>query len=139
MSPDPLLLNLHIAVTIAMAGILWVVQLAVYPLFGTVGRADFAGYHRRYTTGIGYVVGPLMAIEVLTAAALLWQGFRPVPFVASLALLAVNWVSTAAVQVPLHHRLARGYELPAHRRLVRSNWVRTIAWTARAGLVWSLI
>jgi hypothetical protein len=53
----------------------------------------------------------------------------------SLGLLAVNWLSTAAVQVPLHGRLAREYEEQAHRALVRTNWVRTAAWTARGALV----
>lgn len=139
MTPSPSLLAVHVAATAAMAGVLWVVQLAVYPQFNAVGPAGFACYHRRYTAGIGPVVGPLMLVEAGTAAALCWSGFRPALFLLSLAFLAVCWVSTAAVQVPLHHRLARGYEERAHRRLVRSNWVRTIAWTARAGLVLVLI
>jgi uncharacterized membrane protein len=133
------LLPAHLAATVAMAGVLWVVQLAVYPLFNAVGAAGFTEYHRRYTNRIGLIVLPLMLIEAVTAAALLWSGFGAGLFRASLALLAVNWLSTAIVQVPLHRRLSRGYEAPAHRRLVRSNWIRTLAWTARAGLVLSLI
>lgn len=122
-----------------MAGVLWVVQLAVYPLFHAVGPTGFAGYHRRYTSGIGRVVVPLMITEAATAAAVAWAGFRPGPFLASLPLLAINWVSTAALQVPLHHRLARGYDAAAHRLLVRSNWIRTVAWTARVALVLAVI
>ena len=53
----------------------------------------------------------------------------------SLCLLAVVWISTFAVQVPLHRRLAEGYDAARHRRLVLSNWIRTLAWTARAVLV----
>lgn len=139
MSTLPLLLSLHAAATLALAGVLWVVQLAVYPHFDAVGEAGFTRYHRRYTTGISWVVVPLMLTEACTAALLLWRGFHPLAFTLSLALLALNWVSTAALQVPLHHRLSRGYDGPAHRRLVRSNWIRTLAWTARAGLVLSLI
>jgi hypothetical protein len=134
-----LLLSAHVAATLAMGGVLWVVQLAIYPLFSAVAPSGFVGYHRLYTARIGLVVAPFMAVEALTAAALLWNGFRPTPFVVSLVLLAVVWTSTAAVQVPLHHQLARGFDDAAYRRLVRTNWIRTVAWTARAGLVLSLM
>ena len=53
----------------------------------------------------------------------------------SLGLLAVIWISTAAVQVPLHGRLEREFTPEAHRMLVRTNWVRTAAWTARGAMV----
>ena len=53
---------------------------------------------------------------------------------AGLALLAVIWLSTALVQVPLHRRLQGGFDAAAHRRLVRTNWLRTAAWTLRAAL-----
>lgn len=132
------LLSLHLAVTGALAAILWVVQLAVYPLFDAVGRDGFAAYHRRYTAGIARVVGPLMLTEAGTAVLLWLGGLRGPVFLGSLVLLAVAWISTAAVQVPLHRRLTAGYEAGAHRRLVRTNWLRTGAWTARALLVWSL-
>jgi hypothetical protein len=131
------LTTLHLLAAAMMAGVLWVVQLAVYPLFDGVG-AGFGPYHRRYTAGMGLVVGPLMVLELATAAALWALGLRGAVFGASLLLLAGVWVITFAVQVPLHRRLAGGYDPAAHRRLVRSNWVRTIAWTARAGLVAAL-
>ena len=40
----------------------------------------------------------------------------------------------ALVQVPLHRRLQGGFDAAAHRRLVRTNWLRTAAWTLRAAL-----
>jgi hypothetical protein len=39
------------------------------------------------------------------------------------------------LQVPLHTRLARGFDPAAHRQLVRTNWLRTLAWTLRALLL----
>ena len=59
--------------------------------------------------------------------------------VAGLALLATIWISTAAVQVPLHRRLAAGFDHRLARRLVRTNWTRTLAWTARSGLALALL
>ena len=125
----------HLAATLAMTGILWVVQLAIYPLFDRIGPGDFPGYHRRYTARIGWVVGPLLLLEAGTAAGLWLAGGRHPMFLISLALLAAAWISTLAVQVPLHRKLAAGYDAGNHRRLVGTNWVRTVAWTGRAGLL----
>ena len=44
-------------------------------------------------------------------------------------------MSTALVQVPLHDRLRAHYTDIAARRLVATNWIRTIAWSLRAALV----
>jgi hypothetical protein len=125
----------HVAATVAMAGVIWVVQLAIYPLFFAIGPREFPAYHRRYTLRIGAVVVPLMAAETATAAAGWFAGWRGPAFSASLGLLAVTWVSTFAMQVPLHRKLAGGFDAANHRRLVVTNWVRTLAWTLRAGLV----
>lgn len=127
--------SLHVAATLAMAGALWVVQIAIYPLFSAIGRDDFPGYHRRYTRRMGCVVAPLMLLEAGTALLLWWAGAGSPGLALSLGLLAVAWVSTLAVQVPLHRRLATGYDTGLHQRLVLSNWIRTLGWTARAALV----
>ena len=121
-----------------MGGVLWAVQLAIYPLFDGVGRDEFVAYHQRYTRGIGFVVGPLMLVEVLSAAWLLLHGLRAAPFVASLGVLAALWACTAFVQVPLHNRLGRSYDAEAQRRLVATNWFRTLGWTARVALLLAL-
>ncbi|MEQ1727476.1 MAG: hypothetical protein ABL982_03770 [Vicinamibacterales bacterium] len=51
--------------------------------------------------------------------------------VAGAVLLAIIWASTALLQVPAHNRLERGFDADVHRRLVRTNWIRTVCWTAR--------
>lgn len=127
--------TVHVAATVAMAGVLCVVQLAIYPLFAAIGPQEFPAYHRRYTWRIGAVVAPLMVTEAATAAAGWFAGWRSPAFSASLALLVVTWVSTFALQVPLHRRLSGGFDAAVQRRLVATNWVRTLAWTLRAGLV----
>jgi hypothetical protein len=125
----------HVVVTAAMAGVLWVVQLAIYPLFDALGAERFPSYHRRYTAAIMAVVGPLMALEVASAVWLLVQGVRGPLFLGSLAALVTIWLMTFAVQVPLHRRLAQGYDAETHRQLVLTNWFRTVAWTVRAAMV----
>ena len=52
-----------------------------------------------------------------------------------LVLVGVIWLSTIFVQAPLHGRLGGGFDAGLHRRLVVSNWVRTVAWALRGLLV----
>ena len=125
---------LHDAVTWYMVGVIWLVQLAQYPMFEHLDRAAFIKAHNLHTTGMGWVVGPVMVLELVLAGALLWR--RPGAATAcGFALVALLWGLTFLVMVPLHDRLAReGFSLGVVRALVRWNWPRTIAWTLR-GLI----
>jgi hypothetical protein len=126
------------AATFAMTGVIWLVQLVQYPGFGRVGAAEFADFHRHHCRAIGWVVGPLMVLELLTALALAATG-EPLWFWRlMLGALVVIWLSTALWQGPGHGRLAREGPRPdLIRALVRGNWLRTILWSARSGgLVW---
>lgn len=125
----------HAGVTFALAGLIWTVQAAIYPQFAAVGRDAFVDYHRRYVRGITAVVAPLMFVEVITAALLFAQGVRGPLFLGSLVPIAMVWLVTIAVEVPLHRRLAGGFDAEAHRQLVLTNWARTLGWTARAVMV----
>ncbi|MBA4135826.1 MAG: hypothetical protein C0518_00755 [Opitutus sp.] len=126
---------IHAAATAALAGLVWVVQLAVYPLFDAIGADRFAAYHRRYVRAVTFVVAPLIGAELVTAGLLFWLGVRGPLFLGSLVLIAMNWAVTFAVEMPLHRRLATGYNAEAHRQLVFANWSRTLAWTARAVMI----
>lgn len=116
--------------TVVMVGIIWFVQVVHYPMFALVGSREFPVWQRRNTRRTGYVVGPPMLVELGSATALLiMRGDRLA--VTGAVLLAVIWASTALLQVPAHNRLERGFDARVHRRLVRTNWVRTVCWTAR--------
>jgi hypothetical protein len=131
-------LLLHVAVTLAMVGLIWFVQVVHYPLMARVGRDEFAQYesdHQRLTTR---VVAPLMLTEMATAVLLVLR--RPVGIGVAVpalgfALLGFIWLLTFAVQVPQHARLASGFDARVQQRLVHGNWYRTTAWTARGLLV----
>jgi hypothetical protein len=122
----------HAAATLFMAGLIWFVQIVHYPLFGRVGAAESAAYGREHARRTGWVAGPAMLVELVLALALAARGGALAW--AGLALLGVIWASTALVQVPLHRRLAAGPDPAARLQLVRTNWIRTAAWTARAVL-----
>jgi hypothetical protein len=137
-----ILLLVHAAATLALFGVILVVQWVHYPLFRRVGAEGFAAYQAEHMRRITPIVAPLMTAELGTAVALVWAPPPPVPVwaaVAGLGLVGAIWATTALVQVPLHRRLTDGFDATAHRRLVRTNWARTGAWAVRAGLVlWML-
>ena len=124
--------------TLAMVGVIWIVQVVHYPLFAGVGGAGWAAYEAGHQSRITLVVGPLMLIELVTAVWLVLERPAALPagaVVLGAALVGLIWASTAFVQVPLHNALGGTFDADAHARLVATNWVRTVAWTARGGLV----
>lgn len=124
--------------TCFMTGLIWLVQLVHYPLLGEVGVASFGRYHAEHVRRIGPIVAGLMLIELFSAGGLIVVRPSGIPVwlaIAGFAAVTITWISTAAVQVPLHGRLATGFDPVAHRQLVRSNWVRTISWTAHSAIV----
>jgi hypothetical protein len=127
------LLAAHAFVTLFMTGLIWFVQVVHYPLFDRVGKSDFAAYEKQNTRRTGWLVGGPMVIELGLAATLAWSPGGTAAW-CGLALLGIIWLSTTVGQVPMHRRLERGFDQAAHRRLVRGNWVRTIAWSLRGVL-----
>ncbi|MCA9313969.1 MAG: hypothetical protein H6806_01745 [Planctomycetes bacterium] len=132
----------HAAVTLLLTGLIWTVQIVHYPLMDGIGTEAFVAWHRRHTRAITWLVGPLMLAELGLAIALpfLKPAGVPEPWTwLGLALLLQIHAVTVLVSVPCHERLAEGFDATAHRRLVRSNWLRTLAWTARAGLAIAMV
>lgn len=134
---DLWLLLLNSVATWAMVGLIWFVQRVHYPLLALVGsdRArPIAIEHQRRTA---QVVGLPMAIEGVTTLGLL--AWHPDEIAAgwvwvNAVLLAVALASTVLLSVPLHTRMAETPDDSVGRRLVITNWPRTIAWSARGVL-----
>lgn len=132
-----MLLILHAAVTWALVGLIWTIQLVHYPLFARVGGPGWSGYEREHQTRVTSLVGPLMLAELLSAG---WLGVHPPADLPGwslwlgLALVLAIWISTGLVQSPLHGRLSGAFDARLHAHLVAGNWFRTLAWTLRGGL-----
>lgn len=135
--PSTLLLILNIFSTLFMTGLIWFVQVVHYPLFSEVGKEGFIAYQEKHQWRTTWVVGPPMLIEAFTSVLLV--RYPPIPNT-SLLLMGVGlvfliWASTAFLQIPCHGELTRGYQEKYQRRLVLTNWIRTIAWTLRTLLL----
>jgi hypothetical protein len=127
-------LLVNFVATAVMTGVIWFVQWVHYPLLATVpiDRAvETAVEHQRRT---GQVLALPMAAEGVTTLWLLVS--RPdavslvLPWLGAV-LLAVALGSTMFLSVPLHSKMATNPTAEVGRRLVVTNWPRTIAWSAR--------
>jgi hypothetical protein len=134
---------LHLLSTWSMVGLIWFVQRVHYPLFFRYQGDDFTAFARDHQQRTGWVVVPPMLCEAATSlalAALLLRadvgGAARILALLGLALLVIVWLSTFLLQVPCHAKLAEE-ELSAQQRsqtilrLVRTNWLRTVAWSLR--------
>ena len=135
---ESLIFLAHTGATLYLVGVIWTIQILHYPLLANVGANDYAKYHNRHTSRITPVVAPAMVLELLTAIYFVFVQFEVVNasyFWCGLVLVLIIWVSTFLVQVPLHKKLGASFEADAQRRLVRTNWIRTAAWTMRGALI----
>ena len=127
-------LLVNFVATAVMTGVIWFVQWVHYPLLATVSvehAVETAVAHQRRT---GQVLAIPMALEGVTTLWLLAS--RPdvvsliLPWLGAV-LLAVALGRTVFVSVPLHAKMATNPTADVGRRLVVTNWPRTIAWSAR--------
>jgi membrane glycosyltransferase len=126
-----MLMTLHFASCAAMTGIIWIVQLLIYPGFAFVDENQFLNMHNRHTNNITLVVGPFMGLEMLTAALLTLQNTNFF-FVSNLVGVIFLWALTGFVSVPIHNELAKKSKSVEHiRKLTQTNWPRTTIWTIR--------
>jgi uncharacterized membrane protein YfcA len=124
----------HCLATWYMVGLIWFVQIVHYPLFAQVPPSAYPHYERQHTRRTAWVVIPPMLLEILSGIWLLF--YPPEPIVPSalgwsFGLLLLVWLSTALLQVPQHESLSRQYSAFAQQVLVRTNWIRTVAWSLR--------
>jgi hypothetical protein len=136
------LVVLHASAALFLAGMIWTVQVVHYPLFRLVAPAGFAAYEAAHTTRITALLAVPWGLQGLTTGALLLVTPPGVPrwlVWLGAAFAAVPVVVTLVASVPAHRRLAAGFDGAAHRRLVATNWLRTAAWTAHAGVAVAIL
>jgi peroxiredoxin Q/BCP len=83
-----------------------------------------------------------MLVEGITGLILLWYSppwFPAWGFWLGAALMFGNAASTQFLQVPCHTKLAAGFDQNVHRRLVKTNWIRTVIWSLRSFLVLGML
>ncbi len=79
-----------------------------------------------------------MTVELATA---FWLALDPIeqlniPLLwTAFVLLLIIWISTFMLQVPAHQSLSTTWNAATHKRLVLTNWIRTVGWSVRSVLL----
>lgn len=126
MNFDFLILS-NILVSAIMMGVIWIVQLVIYPSFRLATSTDF---HEHHVKAIGRFVGPVMVLELVLMVLLVLQSQDMLIMVAAGCLVLI-WVSTFLIQVPMHQKIGTTMIIASINKLIWSNWIRTIFWTAK--------
>ena len=136
---DMVLVAAQLALASWMAAIAWYVGVVHYPSIRFWMRDEqFHEAHGEHSARTTILVAPAMVVEGVLAALLVLDRPAGVPAwaaAAGLALWAVTWAATFGLSVPAHRGLEGGWSTAAHRRLVRTNTVRAVAWSARVLLL----
>lgn len=126
------LLIANIFASAFMTGLIWFVQLVHYPGFLQLDPDSFYNFHHFHVPRTGWVVIPPMITELVSSIWLVTAYDRFwVANTIGLALVALIWISTFALQVKYHRTLSHTYNRKIVSRLITTNWLRTILWTAK--------
>jgi hypothetical protein len=125
----------NIAISWGLLLLIWLVQIIIYPGLSRIPPKGFVNYHRWYMIRISTIVLPLMICElIITIGWLMLENYSFYSLVSAF-LVVIIWLSTFVLQVPIHKHLQLGKDHACIRRLVATNWIRTIAWSMRAAVV----
>lgn len=125
--------------TFALFGLIWTIQLVHYPSFRFVDETKFVEFEKFHSQKITYIVLPLMIVELITSAYLVY--LNPLHAVLHFNLLCVLivWTTTFLFSVPCHNQLMNGKDQKVINSLVKTNWPRTVFWTFKTLILLSLI
>jgi hypothetical protein len=124
-------LNLiNLVVTFGLMILIWIIQILHYPSFHFYQLEDFDKamiFHQKY---ISILTIPLMLTELFITSYLFYHQINLINSISILIVLII-WLSTFFVQVPIHEKLLKNKDTHLIDQLVKTNWARTILWTAK--------
>jgi hypothetical protein len=124
-----------------MTGVIWLVQLLLYPFFKSVGKTEFLTLHQFHLKQITWIVAPVMLTELITAIWLFISNNNQL-FFWNLMSVVILWLITIIINVPTHNNLTFDSEI-SKTNLILRNWPRTIVWSLRSVIlsfgIWSQV
>lgn len=117
------MLLIELLITFGLVILIWIIQLLHYPSFRFIEAARFSTFAQFHSQRISIIVMPLMLLELGIGLYLR----DPI----SLSITGLIWLSTFTLQVPCHNKLQAGIDHKAIEKLITSNWIRTILWSAK--------
>ena len=126
----------ELVAAVLMTGLIWFVHVVHYPLLALVGAEAMPRYHAAHVRRTTWVVAAPMLVEAGAAVALFaLGGYQSWTRWLGGGLLLLIWSVTALVLVPAHDRLRAGFDPVVHRRLLRGDLVRALAWSGRTAIL----
>lgn len=129
------LLFLHIFCCFFLTGLIWIIQLVHYPSFQWVDKNKTNSFINFHTKRISFIVIPIMLLELISGIFLL-ETFSNTKYLyffsINLISLVAIWISTFVLSVPCHKKLIFYFEIKTIKRLVKTNWPRTLLWSLRS-------
>ncbi|MDF7800633.1 hypothetical protein P4C99_14240 [Pontiellaceae bacterium B1224] len=123
-------------IDIAMTMLIWLVQLVIYPAYLSIDKKLFQDWHHRYMRTISFIVIPLILAQGLCIGFQCLENFSLMIFLQAVMFI-VAWTTTFTQSVPCHKKLqANGWNEGIIKRLILTNWIRTVAWTSVMLLDW---
>jgi hypothetical protein len=102
------------------------------------GFVAFELMHRTRATAVLAVLAPIEIVATV-GVVLVVEDVSAWLAVGSAVLLVAIWSSTLLFFAPLHMRLSTGFDPAVHRRLVSTNWLRTVAWSLRGAAAVAMV
>ena len=120
---------LSLLVNFGLLVLIWIIQLIIYPSFLYYNLENLVAWHRKYTPLIGYIVSPLMLLQL--GIAIYQTNIEANSYhLISLVIISVIWISTILQFVPIHRNISKGrLSDEMLKSLVKKNWLRTFLWT----------
>jgi hypothetical protein len=123
--------DLYLYSNLALIGLIWTVQIVHYPSFLFIDKKRSLEFQDFHMKSITYIVMPLMLIELFCGAILLYKNYTNIIFLIGFISLLVIWAWTFFVNVPIHSKLIINFEEDEVKKLIKSNWPRTILWSVK--------
>lgn len=126
-----------------MMGLIWLVQLSHYPAFDFFSEKDFKKFHDFHLKETTWAVIFAMVLE-LGSGLLLFFRYQEIPLSLKMTII-INfcvigtWISTFVFSVPIHNQLNIKKTSKLIKKLVTTNWPRTILWTLKSLILFMIV
>ena len=124
-----ILYELYLYSNLALIGLIWTIQIVHYPSFLYIDKKKSFEFQDFHMKSITYIVMPLMLLELFCGAILLYKNYSNLIFLSGYISLLIIWAWTFFVNVPVHSKLIIDFNEDLIRKLIKSNWPRTILWS----------
>lgn len=134
-------LLIQVFTTWIMLGIFWFLQLVHYPIFNKI-KDGFVQYERNNLKRSALLVPPIMVIDLITnIMALVYEtnDFYLSLISTALVLNIITSLTTFLFQMQVHQKLSIQFSKESLERLCGTNWIRTILWTCKSGIYFTLL